>query len=95
MFYKDYKYIGARRPYDYPEDIHFKRKYHLDNKNELNTSVCAQVTDFSELAYAVNDSSVDYNMGSVESSGVSSKTKIALIGVVVLSAYFLLMKKSK
>lgn len=95
MFYKDNKFLGARRPYDYPADIHFKRKYHLDNKNELNTSVCAQVTDFSELAYNVNDSSVDYNMGSTESSGVSMQTKLALIGAVALSAYFLLMKKGK
>lgn len=59
MFYADNKYIGARKPFDYPEDIHFNnKKLRKDAQAEIDYKAYHSDADFSEMQYV--DSSV-YN----------------------------------
>ena len=60
-FYSDYKYIGARKPFDYPEDIHFSNnRFHLSG-DELNKNITTTSSDFTEHTYDMSTDFGGYN----------------------------------
>jgi hypothetical protein len=92
-FYKDYNNIGARKPYDYPEDIHFNnkkfRKFAID---ETDRKAYHTDSDFSELAY--ND--IDVYRGGSDFGGLPemiSSYRHIIFGLAIAGLAFYMYKK--
>lgn len=98
MFYKDNNYIGAIKPYGYPEEISFSnKKVFVDKLSRIDHTTRVTQSDFTELPLESNDI---YNegtdFGSMPFMGLEPSTKEkgvkVLMGAAVVGLIFYMYK---
>lgn len=80
---------GARRPYGYPEDVHFSRKYILEDQDKYMGGLVEE-GDFTNLVVAQN------GMGEIDQQAYKDKlVKFALMGSVFVGVMYFMLKKQR